>query len=242
MTTGTPTRSRLHSADRRRTDSPVGYPLARPDAARAVRDLGGLSRIHLSLRRSIRARRPRLTTRHCACSGVTRAHFPCRQTTMASNCSAPSRIRSSTCSCKTYSPTKTSSTMPWRASTSVSWRAANSVASPASQGSSSMAIPVAASPTANSNLALVSSTTSSPNTTRTTCCSTNPQREVLEQQFDETRLIETLRRLRDTEWVVTQVERPSPLGFPLLIDRIRARMSNQSLLERIAKMKERWGD
>jgi ATP-dependent Lhr-like helicase len=68
------------------------------------------------------------------------------------------------------------------------------------------------------------------------------RREVLEQQFEETRLIETLRRLRETEWVITQVERPSPLGFPLLIDRIRARMSNQSLLQRIAKMKERWAD
>ncbi|MGM0557728.1 MAG: ligase-associated DNA damage response DEXH box helicase [Myxococcota bacterium] len=68
------------------------------------------------------------------------------------------------------------------------------------------------------------------------------RREVLEQQFEETRLIETLRRLRETDWVITQVERPSPLGFPLLIDRIRARMSNQSLLQRIAKMKERWAD
>ena len=68
------------------------------------------------------------------------------------------------------------------------------------------------------------------------------RREVLEQQFEETRLVDTLRRLQDTDWVVTQVERPSPMGFPLLIDRIRARMSNQSLLERIARMKERWGE
>jgi ATP-dependent Lhr-like helicase len=68
------------------------------------------------------------------------------------------------------------------------------------------------------------------------------RREVLEQQFDQTRLIATLRRLQEADLVITQVDRPSPLGFPLLIDRIRARMSNQSLLERIAKMKARWSE
>ena len=68
------------------------------------------------------------------------------------------------------------------------------------------------------------------------------RREVLEQQFEKTRLVATLRRLREADWVITQVDRPSPLGFPLLIDRIRARMSNQSLLERIEKMKARWSE
>lgn len=66
------------------------------------------------------------------------------------------------------------------------------------------------------------------------------RREVLHQQFEKTRLIDALQRLQHTEWVITQVERPSPLGFPLLVDRIRARMSNESLLDRIERMKAKW--
>jgi len=39
-------------------------------------------------------------------------------------------------------------------------------------------------------------------------------------------------------WKDTQ--RPSPLAFPLLVERLNSRMSNETLLERIQRMKDQW--
>jgi ATP-dependent Lhr-like helicase len=39
---------------------------------------------------------------------------------------------------------------------------------------------------------------------------------------------------------VHDVSRPTPFGFPLLIERINARLSNESLRDRIERMKETW--
>jgi ATP-dependent Lhr-like helicase len=66
------------------------------------------------------------------------------------------------------------------------------------------------------------------------------RREVLEHQFEQGRLTRTLERLEAHPVEVVHVHRPSPLGFPLVVERISASVSNESLLERVQRLKERW--
>ncbi|HUQ80396.1 MAG TPA: DNA ligase-associated DEXH box helicase, partial [Gemmatimonadaceae bacterium] len=61
-------------------------------------------------------------------------------------------------------------------------------------------------------------------------------REVLERQLESTRLAATLRRLTNTTIVVKQPKRVTPLGFPLLVDHTRERVSSESLTDRILRM------
>jgi len=66
------------------------------------------------------------------------------------------------------------------------------------------------------------------------------EREVLQDQLETHRLAKTLGRLdqRSVLWKATQ--RPSPLAFPLLVERLTSRLSNETLLARIQRMKEQW--
>ncbi|MFB6352099.1 MAG: hypothetical protein ABEN55_13780 [Bradymonadaceae bacterium] len=57
------------------------------------------------------------------------------------------------------------------------------------------------------------------------------RREVLERHFE---------RLERAELVWHEVPRPTPLGFPLLVERVSARLSTATLRQRIERMKERW--
>jgi ATP-dependent Lhr-like helicase len=66
------------------------------------------------------------------------------------------------------------------------------------------------------------------------------RREVLEQQFEQNRLTGTLERLERSPLELISVRRPTPLGFPLVVERISASLSNESLLERVERLKERW--
>ncbi|QYK49209.1 MAG: ligase-associated DNA damage response DEXH box helicase [Phycisphaeraceae bacterium] len=66
------------------------------------------------------------------------------------------------------------------------------------------------------------------------------RREVLERQFEESRLARTLARLRASRLVVKRIERPSPLSLPLVIERVGARMSSETLTERIRRIEEQW--
>lgn len=66
------------------------------------------------------------------------------------------------------------------------------------------------------------------------------RQEVLERQFEESRLARTLARLRAAKPVVKRIERPSPLSLPLVIERVGARMSSESLTERIRRIEEQW--
>jgi ATP-dependent Lhr-like helicase len=61
-------------------------------------------------------------------------------------------------------------------------------------------------------------------------------REVLERQLESTRLGHTLQRLAKSEVVVTNPKRPTPLAFPLVVDRNRERVSSESLSDRIKRM------
>lgn len=66
------------------------------------------------------------------------------------------------------------------------------------------------------------------------------RREVLEKQFEQTRLGRTLLRLRSSRLRIVRVNRPTPLGFPLIVERTGARLSSQTILERIEQMKALW--
>ena len=64
------------------------------------------------------------------------------------------------------------------------------------------------------------------------------QREVLEEQLELSRLESALQRAARQEWLHVQPPRPSPLAFPLLVERLNNRMSNESVLERVQRMRD----
>ncbi|MEX2217608.1 MAG: ligase-associated DNA damage response DEXH box helicase [Phycisphaerales bacterium] len=66
------------------------------------------------------------------------------------------------------------------------------------------------------------------------------RREVLERHFEQSRLGRTLARLRDAKLALVRTERPTPLAFPLMIERLGSELSSQSLLERIQRMRTEW--
>lgn len=66
------------------------------------------------------------------------------------------------------------------------------------------------------------------------------EQEVLNEQLEVHRLAKTLERIRQLTIVWQETKRPSPLAFPLLIERLSSRLSNESLLERIDRLKEQW--
>jgi ATP-dependent Lhr-like helicase len=65
---------------------------------------------------------------------------------------------------------------------------------------------------------------------------TQAEREVLSQELDIARLRHTLERLRERELDLRILERPTPFGFPLLVERFREKLSNESLADRVARM------
>jgi ATP-dependent Lhr-like helicase len=61
-------------------------------------------------------------------------------------------------------------------------------------------------------------------------------REVLERQLESTRMGRTLGRLSNARIVATTPKRPTPLAFPLVVDRNRDKVSSESLSDRIRRM------
>ena len=66
------------------------------------------------------------------------------------------------------------------------------------------------------------------------------EREVLENQLETHRLSRTLEQLSQFTVIWKETKRPSPFAFPLLVDRLNSRMSNETLMERIERMKAQW--
>ncbi len=62
--------------------------------------------------------------------------------------------------------------------------------------------------------------------------------EVLNQQLDEFRLRRVLDRINGQEIILKEVDRFSPLAFPIFVDRLRERLSSEKLLDRIMKMQK----
>ncbi|WP_447757839.1 ligase-associated DNA damage response DEXH box helicase [Pseudomonas moraviensis] len=60
--------------------------------------------------------------------------------------------------------------------------------------------------------------------------------EVLREELDIRRLEQTLARINQMRLDVHQLKRPTPLGFPLLVERMRESMSSEKLADRIRRM------
>jgi ATP-dependent Lhr-like helicase len=66
------------------------------------------------------------------------------------------------------------------------------------------------------------------------------EREVLERQFEWGRMSEALARVRTSTPLFVETERFSPFSFPLVFERMAAKVSTESLQDRLNRMKERW--
>jgi ATP-dependent Lhr-like helicase len=62
------------------------------------------------------------------------------------------------------------------------------------------------------------------------------EREVLEDALDIARLAESFERLQNREIVHVALQRCSPLAFPLMVERMCERLSNETLAARIERM------
>jgi ATP-dependent Lhr-like helicase len=63
------------------------------------------------------------------------------------------------------------------------------------------------------------------------------RREVLCEQLERHRLEATLLRLQTCRLQLEHTPRPTPLAFPLLAERLTNRMSNESLLQRLQRLR-----
>ncbi|MDA0718001.1 MAG: ligase-associated DNA damage response DEXH box helicase [Cyanobacteria bacterium] len=62
------------------------------------------------------------------------------------------------------------------------------------------------------------------------------RREVIEEQLELPRLQAAIERLASSTWLLQRTPRPGPLAFPLLVERLNNRMSNESVLERVQRL------
>jgi ATP-dependent Lhr-like helicase len=64
--------------------------------------------------------------------------------------------------------------------------------------------------------------------------------EVLERQFETSRMLEALTRIRNLTPLFVQTEKFSPLAFPLVFERMAATVSSETLSDRLERMKKSW--
>ena len=60
--------------------------------------------------------------------------------------------------------------------------------------------------------------------------------ETFEHQLEEGRLLQALERINKQELVWKSCKKPTPFSFPIITDRLREKLSSETLAERIAKM------
>lgn len=60
--------------------------------------------------------------------------------------------------------------------------------------------------------------------------------ELLIDQFEFNRFRDALLRFESSKWVVTHPSRPTPLAFPIVVDRLREKLTSERLNERVKKM------
>ena len=66
------------------------------------------------------------------------------------------------------------------------------------------------------------------------------EEQVLNEQMENGRLLTVLTRLSENPQLVRRIVRPTPLGFPLIVERLGARLSSETLEARIERMKSSW--
>lgn len=65
---------------------------------------------------------------------------------------------------------------------------------------------------------------------------TQAQQEVLRQELEVERLEQTLLRLQTRKLQIQHIKRPTPFGFPLLVERFRENLTSEKLADRITRM------
>jgi ATP-dependent Lhr-like helicase len=65
---------------------------------------------------------------------------------------------------------------------------------------------------------------------------TQAQQEVLRQELEVERLEATLIRLQTRQLQIQHIKRPTPFGFPLLVERFRENLTSEKLADRITRM------
>lgn len=60
--------------------------------------------------------------------------------------------------------------------------------------------------------------------------------ETFEHQLEEGRLLEAMQRINQQQTVWKRCEKPTPFSFPIITDRLREKLSSETLAERIKKM------
>jgi len=66
--------------------------------------------------------------------------------------------------------------------------------------------------------------------------------EVLDYQLEEIRLRNALNRITSQKIIVKKTVKPTPLSFPLLVDRAREQLSSEKLADRVQKMIKQYSD
>ena len=62
------------------------------------------------------------------------------------------------------------------------------------------------------------------------------EQELLSQELDVRQLTSVLKRMQSQDLTLKALKKPTPLAFPLMVERFREKLSNESLGERIARM------
>lgn len=60
--------------------------------------------------------------------------------------------------------------------------------------------------------------------------------EVLDRQLERTRLFATLKKMQTATIKMTRPERTTPLAFPLMVDRLREKLSSEKLQDRLQRL------
>ena len=60
--------------------------------------------------------------------------------------------------------------------------------------------------------------------------------ELLAEELDIARLQHSLTRMSEQQLVIKPIARPTPFSFPLMVERLREKLSNESMADRIARM------
>lgn len=66
--------------------------------------------------------------------------------------------------------------------------------------------------------------------------------EVMDFQLEEARLRTALNRINHQKIIVTRPEVPTPFAFPIMVDRLREKLTSEQLKDRIQKMAIRYGE
>jgi ATP-dependent Lhr-like helicase len=66
------------------------------------------------------------------------------------------------------------------------------------------------------------------------------QQEVIDFQLEEARMRAALDRINQAEIRLIDIQKPSPFSFPILVDRLREKLTSEKLEDRIRKMQQQF--